>query len=106
MGPATWTGYGVDSLIVALAAICRMQYFSARLEQLEEIYPTAHQARVVTAVLQAARIVRDLNFKYLQSGQGAPVTARFGPEGLTIVDPIHGAAELADLFQRVYTKPI
>jgi len=106
VGPATWTGYGFDSLIVALAAICRMQYFSARLEQLEEIYPTAHQARVVTAVLQAARIVRDLNFKYLQSGQGAPVTARFSPEGLTIVDPIHGAAELAGLFQRVYAKPI
>ena len=105
-GPNTWTGYGVDSLIVALAAICRMQQFSAEREQLANIYPTAQQARLVTAVLQAARIVRDLNFTYLQSGQGAPVTARFGPEGLTIVDPIQGATGLGGLFQRVYTRPV
>ncbi len=69
-------------------------------------YPTAEEARITTAIIHAARVVRDLNFDYLQRGQGAPVTARFSEEGIVIVDP-NRATEGADaVFQRIYTKPV
>jgi hypothetical protein len=29
---------------------------------------------------------RDLNFNYLAEGKGATVTARFGPDGITLCD--------------------
>jgi len=48
--------------------------------------------------------VRDLNFQYLQQGKGAPVTARFGADGITIVDP-NAASEKA-LFRKIYSQPL
>ena len=69
-----------------------------------ELYPTAEEARIVVAIVHAARLVRDLNFKYLRAGKGAPVTARFGSDGITIVDP-YGSGE-ATMFRRVYRQPI
>jgi hypothetical protein len=58
------------------------------------------------AIVHAAAIVRDLNFKYLAEGKGAPVTARFGLDGITIIDP-HRATEGADaVFARIYRRPI
>src|SRR5207237_6316669 len=86
-GSDAYIGYGVDSLTVGLAAICRMKFFGASRESMAEIYPTAEEARITVAIVHAARLVRDLNFKYLQAGKGAPVTARFGKDGITIVDP-------------------
>ena len=41
-----------------------------------DIYPTAEDARITCAIVDAAASVRDLNFKYLQEGKGATVTAR------------------------------
>ena len=55
-------------------------------------------------IVHAARVVRDLNFKYLRAGKGAPVTARFGKDGITIVDP-YGAGEGKRL-QLIYRKAI
>src|SRR5580765_7735116 len=86
-GSQAYIGYGVDSITVALAAICRMKFFGASRETVAGIYPTAEQARITVAIIHAARVVRDLNFKYLQRGKGAAVTARFGKDGITIVDP-------------------
>src|SRR5205823_11273837 len=86
-GSSAYIGYGIDSLTVGLAAICRMKFFDARPESLEAIYPNAEQARIIVAIIQAARIVRDLNFKYLSEGKGAIASARFGEDGITIVDP-------------------
>jgi predicted dehydrogenase len=105
-GRVVSTGYGIDSLVAALAAICRAKYFRAQLRDLADIYPTTEQARIVVAVIHAARLVRDLNFKYLRMGLGAPVTARFGRDGLTIVDPARADEGPASLFQRVYRNPI
>ena len=105
-GAPAWIGYGIDSLTAALAAICRVKYFGAQLQEVAEIYPTADQARVVVAVVQAARLVRDLNFKYLQAGQGAPVSARFGPDGLTLLDPTRANEGPTAVLQRVYLNPI
>jgi hypothetical protein len=48
--------------------------------------------------------VRDLNFKYLQAGQGATVSARFGQDGITIVDP--NRVGEGKVFERVYQKAI
>lgn len=48
--------------------------------------------------------MRDLNFKYLNEGKGTPVTARFGDDGITIVDPYR----ITDgkVFQRIYEHAI
>jgi predicted dehydrogenase len=103
---AMYVGYGVDSLIAALAAICRMKFSGATRESLGGIYPTAEQGRIVVAVLHAARLVRDLNFKYLNDGKGAPVTARFGPDGIFIIDPYRASEGPGGVFQRIYEKQL
>ena len=48
----------------------------------------------------------DLNFKYLAEGKGTPVTARFGPESITIVDPTRSAEGADKVFLRIYEKSI
>ena len=54
--------------------------------------------------VHTARLVRDLNFKHLNEGKGAPVTARFGDDGITIVDPTR--ASDGKVFQKIYANPI
>jgi predicted dehydrogenase len=97
-----YIGYGVDSLTVGLAAICRMKFFGASREDVAGIYPTAEEARVTVAIVHAARIVRDLNFKYLHEGKGATVTAHFGKDGITIVDPTRKGTS----FRKIYNKAL
>jgi len=101
-GSAAYVGYGIDSLTVGLAAICRVKFFGASRASVADLYPTAEEARITVAIVHAARMVRDLNFKYLHAGKGAPVTARFGRDGITIVDPI--AAGRGNAFRRIYGK--
>ena len=103
-GSSAYIGYGVDSLTVGLAAICRMKFFDAAREEVASIYPTAEEARITVAIVHAARLVRDLNFKYLSQGKGAGVTARFGKDGITIVDPTRAAKN--EVFRNIYDKPI
>jgi predicted dehydrogenase len=95
-----YIGYGVDSLTVGLAAICRMKFFVATRDDVSDIYPTAEEARITVAIVHAARIVRDLNFKYLKAGKGAPVTARFGEDGITIVDPNRPGKPFHKIYER------
>ena len=52
--------------------------------------------------MNAAARVRDLNFKYLSEGKGATVTARFGPDGITICEP--NRARKGMVFQRIYDR--
>jgi predicted dehydrogenase len=104
--PPGYVGYGVDSLIAGLAAICRMKFFGAKREALTELYPTAEDARITVAIVHAARIVRDLNFKYLAAGKGACVSARFGPDGITIVDPNRVDEGASAVFERIYNRPL
>jgi predicted dehydrogenase len=103
-GSSTYIGYGVDSLIAALTAICRHKFPGENRETLAMTYPTAEQARISVAIIHAARLVRDLNFKYLQAGKGAPVSARFGEDGITIIDPNRHSD--GHVFQKIYHKPI
>jgi hypothetical protein len=89
-----------------LVAICRVKYLGDSVEDVKAIYPTAEDGRITSAIVDAARVVRDLNFKYLSEGKGATVTARFGKDGITIVDP-NRLDEGADaVFQKIYDKPI
>lgn len=103
-GSAAYVGYGIDSLTAGLAAICRVKLFGAARASMAGWYPTAEEARITVAIVHAARIVRDLNFKYLRTGKGAPVTARFGRDGITIMDPL--GAGRGRVFRRIYSKPI
>lgn len=105
-GPPAYVGYGVDSLTAGLAAICRMKFFGAKRQDLAALYPTAEEARITVAILHAARLVRDLNFKYLAEGKGACVSARFGADGITIVDPNRANEGSAAVLQNVYDCPI
>jgi len=104
-GPGGVTGYGYDSLVVALAAICRAKFFNANIAELSSIFPNLEDARIVVGILHAARVVRDLNFAHLQTGRGAPVSARFGRDGITIVDPFAGEKGRS-VFERIYERPV
>lgn len=105
-GSKGYLGYGVDSLTVSVAAICRVKLFGASLDEVASLYPTAEDSRITTAIVHAAALVRDLNFQYLNEGKGAPVTARFGEDGITIVDPMRSAEGADQVFQRIYTQPL
>ncbi len=103
-GSATYIGYGIDSLTSGLAAICRVRCFGASRASVADLYPTAEEARITVAIVHAARLVRDLNFRYVGAGKVAPVTARFGRDVITIVDP-YGATP-GKRFQRLYREAI
>ena len=105
-GSKAYVGYGVDSLIAGLVAICRMKFLKEKRDAVAEIYPTAEDGRITVAIVHAAALVRDLNFKYLQEGKGAPVTARFGKDGITIVDPYRASEGPDKVFQKIYERPI
>lgn len=102
-GSSGYVGYGVDSLTAGLCAICRCKFLGASLADVAAQYPTAEDARIVTAILHAARIVRDRNFQYLSENQGAPVTARFDAEGITILDPLKQGPRARE---RVYGRAV
>lgn len=101
-GTQAYIGYGVDSITAGLVAISRMKFLGESRDAVAEIYPTAEDSRITVAIVHAARIVRDLNFKYLSEGKGAPVTARFGEDGITIVDPHAGK----EIFRKIYSKAV
>jgi predicted dehydrogenase len=105
-GSKAYVGYGVDSLTACLTAIARVRVLGEAPDAVAGAYPTAEEARITVAIIDAAARVRDLNFKYLQEGKGAPVTARFGADGITIVDPWRVAEGAAAVFQRIYERPI
>ena len=56
-------------------------------QDIDRTYPTAEEGRISVAIIETARTVMDLNFGYLQKNMGTPVTAKFGIDGITILDP-------------------
>jgi len=105
-GTHAYVGYGVDSLTVALAAICRVKLHGETRDAVAGLYPTAEESRITVALVHAAALVRDLNYRYLREGKGATVTARFGPDGIVIVDPNRAGEGATGVFQRIYDQPI
>ncbi len=71
-GTKAYVGYGVDSLTVGLVAICRVKFAGETRDAVASLYPTAEEARITCAIVDAAAKVRDLNFKYLVEGKGQP----------------------------------
>ena len=99
-----YVGYGVDSITASLAAVCRFKFLQATRQELADTYPNTRDARIVVAILHAARLVRDRNFKYLQSGLGTPVSARFGKDGITLIDPC--SKDPNKVFENIYSRPL
>jgi hypothetical protein len=102
--PPVYVGYGVDSITASLTAICRFKFLQTNRRDLAGTYPNAHDARIVVAIIHAARLVRDRNFKYLQSGLGTPVSARFGKDGITLIDPC--SKDPGKVFESIYSEPL
>lgn len=105
-GTAAYVGYGTDSIHVGLLAACRIKYLGATLEEVKPTYPTPEDGRITVAIVHAARLVRDLNFKYQQEGKAPAVSAGFGPDGITIIDPYRAAEGPDAVFQKVYDRPL
>ena len=105
-GTKAYVGYGVDSLTVGLVAVCRVKFAGETRDAVASLYPTAEEARITCAIVDAAAKVRDLNFKYLAEGKGATVTARFGPDGITICDPNRASEGADNVFQSIYDRAI
>ncbi|HCK08917.1 MAG TPA: gfo/Idh/MocA family oxidoreductase [Candidatus Latescibacteria bacterium] len=105
-GSNAYIGYGTDSIHGSLVAMCRVKFMGESLDDVAGIYPTAEDGRITVAIVHAARIVRDLNFAYLSSGKGAPVTARFGEDGITIIDPTRAYEGPEAVFHKIYGKPL
>ena len=105
-GTAAYIGYGTDSIYAGLLAACRMKFLGASLAEVSPTFPTPESGRVSVAIVHAARIVRDRNFDYQQQGKAPAVSAGFGPDGITIIDPyrVRGGAEA--VFERIYDKPL
>ena len=98
-GSQTYVGYGKDSLVACILAILRRKFNQTPLEDLRSTFPTPEEGRLSVALIEAAQTVRDANFDYLEHGLGTPVTAKFGQDGITILDPY---AEN----RQIYTRPI
>jgi predicted dehydrogenase len=97
-GTHGYLGYGVDSLTAGLAAICRARLNGTSRAELASLYPTAEDARITVAIVDAAAKVRDLNHRSMQAGRGATASARFGEDG------IHLISEAGS--EQIYGRPI
>ena len=86
-GSRAYVGYGKDSLIACILGVLRIKFNGHSLIDIDRTYPTAEEGRISVAIIETARTVMDLNFGYLQKNMGTPVTAKFGIDGITILDP-------------------
>lgn len=95
-GSRAYCGYGVDSIVVCLTKIAQIKFLGASLSNLAGTYPDTREARLSVLIVHAAREVVRRNYEYLCAGKGAPVTALFNEEGVTIFDPYTGTDLLYD----------
>lgn len=105
-GSAAYIGYGTDSIYAGLLAACRIKFLGASLADVQETFPTPESGRITVAIVHAARIVRDRNFAYQQQGKAPAVSAAFGADGITILDPYRAADGPAAVCERIYTRPL
>lgn len=86
-GPPVYVGYGADSIIAGVLAICRSKFLNSNLDDLEDHYPSALQSAVTVKVIHAARLVRDLNWSHVSAGRAPAASASFDAIGFEILDP-------------------
>ncbi len=98
-GSLAYVGYGVDSLVACVEKVAEVKFLGKSLEDIKGTYPDAEEGRLTVLIVQAAREVMRRNFEYAEQGRGAPVTAVFGADGITVHDPYAGSA-------RIYDRPV
>jgi predicted dehydrogenase len=98
-GSLAYVGYGVDSLVVCIEKVAEMKFLGKSLEDVEKGYPNAVEARLSVLIVDAAREVIQRNQTYIEAGKGAPVTAVFNEQGITVYDPYAGPAV-------IYNRPV
>jgi predicted dehydrogenase len=98
-GSLAWVGYGVDSLVAIIERVAEMKFLGKTLADLKGTYPDVEEARQSVLIVHAAREVCRRNYRHLQAGRGAPVTAVFGTGGITVFDPYDGP-------ETIYDKPV
>ncbi len=98
-GSLAYVGYGVDSLVVCIEKVAEVKFLGKTLDTIRATYPDAVQARQSVLIVHAAREVVRRNHAYLEAGKGAPVTAVFNEQGITVFDPYAGASQ-------IYARPV
>jgi predicted dehydrogenase len=98
-GSLGYVGYGVDSLVVCIEKVAEMKFLDKSLDDLKGTYPDAVESRLSVLIVHAARAVVQRNQTYIEAGKGAPVTAVFNEEGITLFDPYAGP-------ERIYDQPV
>ncbi|HEU5315588.1 MAG TPA: Gfo/Idh/MocA family oxidoreductase [Chloroflexota bacterium] len=89
-GSTVSMGYGKDSLIDCLERIYRVKLLGAKPADLAGGYPDARSQRLPTAVVHAAREVVRRNYALFECGRAPVCAASFGPDGVTVHDPLAG----------------
>jgi len=105
-GPPAYIGYGTDSIYAGVLAACRVDILGETLNDVRETFPTPEQGRICTAIIQAARVVRDRNWRYMQAGLPPAVTAAFGAGGIRILDPNRVDEGPAAVVETIYARPV
>lgn len=100
-GSAAYIGYGTDSIHAALVAAMRYKFCGHSLKDLEGAYVPPEDGRHTVAIVNAARAVRDRNFEHIKNGRPPCVTAGFGDDGITVIDPYHDP-----VFEKIYDQPV
>ncbi len=95
-GTDAYVGYGVDSLVVCIEKVAEMKFLGKSLAEAQAECPNAEEGRLSTLIIHAAREVMRRNTEYLESSRGAPVTALFNEDGITIQDPYAGPKVIYD----------
>ena len=98
-GSFAYVGYGVDSLVACLEKVVEMKFLGKSLDDIKGTYPDAEEGRLSVLIVHAAREVCRRNFEYTEQGKGAPVTACFGADGITVYDPFKGP-------EKIYNRPV
>lgn len=98
-GSHAYVGYGVDSIVSCLVKVAEMKFEDKSLGDLEGTYPSVTEARQSVLIVHAAREVARRNYEYVLAGKGAPVTAVFNAEGITVFDPYAGPVN-------IYSRPV
>jgi len=103
---AGYVGYGTDSIHAGLIAACRIKFDGVSLNDVTEYFPTPESARITTAIVHAARIVRDKNFEYSESGKAPAVSASFEEDGIYVLDPHRAAEGVEAVREKIYDKAL
>lgn len=105
-GSPAYVGYGTDSIHAGVLAACRVSLLGEPLSAVRAHYPTPEEGRLCVAVVQAARLVRDRNWKHMAAGRSPAATASLGADGIRLLDP-HRALEGPEAVSEVvYDRPV